>query len=1120
MMNALHLGSGAVELCRKADKTYTAGDVQRAALLYTHAFGCNAGSTMAHMHSLNKTCKEQIISSLEAWLDGHEVTEKAMEGISKGLGAVFLSTLCPNNVSASVFKMESVLLGAAHGSDEIFARCSSLLVEKRSSCPQGPTRVIVELTRALACLISDPHNPKGPLLYLQAFLANRSETVRLVKVRHVEHLPRIVKAFFEQMSPKFPMLHNEGNMDDTLNYEKKTEDFPLSESIEFLVAISPENTLVRELQGAVLFFLGIYDKSAEALSLALQLAELQTDSKTNLDLVLMGATPEWRASLLVAKAAACFSASGRVSEACQDLAEGFAVHPATARHQFQKMFSNNDIAAVVRFELRHQAERGLSSFRETVIQRSDLRSCAGVELLDPVIAQLRALCHLEPDGGPRELRVRLADCLLLHGEFKEALSISSQLAAASPVNYQNTVQVLRGFSRLLTEDHQGAMEDFQAVIEHSAPHPLSCVRALCGRGLLRMVAGSHYLTALDYITASQLQHQDTALTIRCLVPWNYRGLLCTVLLEQGRAMLEEFAGQRYTSGANTIQEHQVNNHLPAAKQKKDHQSMMTIDGNTINKEGMPTGVHALALLLMELQQVADSPQILAADALYQLGRAEEAYRILLCMEHASPRSPVLARLALLQLHRGFLYDANQLLKKLIHCGDTSCLSSLLSVAALKDRALLEKHCHCASKRILHSQQEESAIREAVAYLSIAIMASGGQASDSLLERARCYVLLGQRKTAIFDFTAILKEHRNHVQALCGRGFTYLMLNQQKEAIQDILSALHVDEAEVTRRILSLKAKSQKLICEWLQQYCRASLSTILSTNPVPCQQDCLKEAFLISGVLLNTDSKDPRWHLLYIDTLLARGDLKAASTHLLRIFGQEPHDAAAQARWGVVESWKKNYRSAVKCLSVVSEKDTSVLVFLLTLIQPQQKTRLAQAASQEASRVSESGLWERAVALLTVAVQALDGTKLQHLRQRAACLAQLGLHEQVVSDLNRVMLSHSQESSDEAKVKAEDLCRRARSLLMCSRDEEALSDFSQALELHVEQALLCVEAGPGRHGLAELFLRFALQNFGEQQLDKAWRFTESGLRVDSNHAELRRLKARIKREFSGTCIVH
>lgn len=179
-----------------------------------------------------------------------------------------------------------------------------------------------------------------------------------------------------------------------------------------------------------------------------------------------------------------------------------------------------------------------------------------------------------------------------------------------------------------------------------------------------------------------------------------------------------------------------------------------------------------------------------------------------------------------------------------------------------------------------------------------------------------------------------------------------------------------------------------------------------------------------------------------------------------------------------------------------------------------------KAASQEASRVSEGGQWERAVALLTVAVQALDGTKLLHLRQRAACLAQLGLNEQAVSDLDRVILSHSQDSSEEAEVKAEDLCRRGRSLLACSKDEMALNDYAQALELHAEQALLCVEAGPGRNHLAELFLRFALQNYGEQQLDKAWCLTESGLRVDHNHTGLRRLKARIKREVSGTCIVH
>lgn len=74
---------------------------------------------------------------------------------------------------------------------------------------------------------------------------------------------------------------------------------------------------------------------------------------------------------------------------------------------------------------------------------------------------------------------------------------------------------------------------------------------------------------------------------------------------------------------------------------------------------MAVGVHALAVLLMELQPGIDGPQILAADALYQLDRVEEAYRLLLCMEHSSSRSPILIRLALLQLHRGFLYDAYQ-----------------------------------------------------------------------------------------------------------------------------------------------------------------------------------------------------------------------------------------------------------------------------------------------------------------------------------------------------------------------------------------------------------------------------------------------------------------------------
>uniref|UniRef100_A0A3B4FQP6 Tetratricopeptide repeat domain 34 n=1 Tax=Pundamilia nyererei TaxID=303518 RepID=A0A3B4FQP6_9CICH len=537
----------------------------------------------------------------------------------------------------------------------------------------------------------------------------------------------------------------------------------------------------------------------------------------------------------------------------------------------------------------------------------------------------------------------------------------------------------------------------------------------------------------------------------------------------------------------------------------------------------PAGVHSLALLLMELQPSADGPQILAADALYQLGRVEEAYRLLLSIGPTNPRAPILARLALLQLHRGFLYDTNQLLKKLILCGDTSCLRPLLAVAQQKDRALLQGHSHSAAKRILDRASEECAVREAVAYLSIAIMASGGEAAESLLERARCYALLGQRKTAIFDFSAILKEHPKHVHALCGRGFTYLMLNQQKECTHDILAALQINADIVTKDILSLKDRAQKLVCDWLHQFCRTNLSDIVATHGVPCHEEQLREAFIIGGALMRADCRNPRWHLLYVDILLAKGEVKSAGVHLCQIFGQEPRDAVAQARVGVVDAWQKKYCSAARRLSKLAEKDSSYFDFLLALIPFNQRKCMAQEAAQEANSVSSCGQWKQALTLLTVAVQSGGSQRMEYLHQRAVCLAQLGLHERAISDLDRVIQKHDgpdYSCSDHPQVRVEDLCLRGRSLVLCSKEGPALEDFIRALELNREQAIKCVEAGLGKLPLAECFLRGALQHYGEQHLSKAWTLIECGLLLDSENTELRRLRAKVKREVANPCNVN
>uniref|UniRef100_A0A8D3B1I5 Tetratricopeptide repeat domain 34 n=1 Tax=Scophthalmus maximus TaxID=52904 RepID=A0A8D3B1I5_SCOMX len=1061
MTSLVRPGINVSELCGDGDKFLEAGELGKATSLYTSAFRTHAASAMSHMRKLEKSSLAGVILTLEGWLDSPAEDQPA-EGHNKGLTAVFLSTLCPNNLSATIFKMESLLQGGGHGCEEIFARCAALLAGKRNPPPEGSTRVVLEITRALACLYAEPHSVKGLALYLEAYQSNRSEVVKLVKTRQAQHLSKITKAF-SLSAEASPVI------------------------IEFLSAISPVDREVQELQAAYLFLTGKFGDSAEVYSALLHHSRCQKIPDSSADKPPQDSL-ERRARLLTSRAAARFSAGGRTAEACGDLGEAFEIHPATARTYFQKLFTDHGTGVAARNHLRQQAEKGLCGYREGVLIRPDLRSTEGVELLDPVITQLRTLCRLEPDGGGRELRVRLADCLLLRGEHKEALSICSQLAAAQgQQSYQNTVQVLRGYARLFSDDHKGALEDFQAVIEHNTPHPSSCVRALCGRGLLRMMGGLNYLTALDYVTASRLQPQETALTVRCLVPWNYRGLLSTVLAEQGRDR-------------------------PHAPSKEDNR-----------RSGTPAGVQSLAVLLMELQPGADGPQILAADALYQLGRVEEAYRLLLSVGPTSPRAPILARLTLLQLHRGFLYDTNQLLKKLIQCGDTSCLRSLLAVAHQKDRMLLQGNCHSAAKRILDGAREESAVREAVAYLSIAIMASGGEAADSLLERARCYVQLGQRKTAIFDFSAILREHPKHVQALCGRGFTYLMLNQQKECTHDILAALRINADIVTRDILSLKDKARKLVCDWLHQFCRTNLSDVLVTNAVPCPDEQLREAFIIGGALMRTDCRDPRWHLLYVDILLAKGEVKAAGAHLCQVFGQEPRDAVAQARVGVVEAWQQNYRSAACRLSKLTEKETSCLDFLLDLIPFSQRKHMAQTAVQEASSVTSGGQWDQALTLLTVAVQAAGNHRLQYFRQRAACLAQLGMHERAIADLDRIIQKHGGSNSgcsDDPRVWAEDLCRRGRSLVLCSREGAALGDFARALELHREQAIHCVEAGLGRLRLAECFLRGALQHYGEQQLDKAWTLIECGLVVDSENSELRRLRARVKREVASPCNVN
>ena len=70
----------------------------------------------------------------------------------------------------------------------------------------------------------------------------------------------------------------------------------------------------------------------------------------------------------------------------------------------------------------------------------------------------------------------------------------------------------------------------------------------------------------------------------------------------------------------------------------------------------------------------------------------------------------------------------QLVKKVVQSGDTACLQSTLAVFCHEDRQLLWGHCHTRALAILRARpggaEGGAHTREAIAYLSLAIFASG------------------------------------------------------------------------------------------------------------------------------------------------------------------------------------------------------------------------------------------------------------------------------------------------------------------------------------------------------------------------------------------------------------
>ncbi|KAM5266871.1 tetratricopeptide repeat protein 34 isoform 2-T2 [Hipposideros larvatus] len=1066
-------------LCREGDQHLTLGEPPLATAFYLAAFSCHAPSAVRRVRAaLAEARGAPVVATLEAWCRGDSQIPAihwdgmAVVSLTGTLASAFLATLCPDHPAAVLHSLAGLLAHGRHR--EVAQRCSALLDAHTQQSLE------LQLTRALAWVLSGTQVDAGLADYVQAFTSSADRTVAFVRTHQQPYLPVLVSTLQDNIS-------RSQQAGDSTSWQE-------TDSQRLLAALDPEGTWSDALSPEALLRGGRYEDCRAACSRA-----LEPDPT--------GSRPQGErlAALLVTRAAAAFFLDSGAQDLLGDLHQAFRESPSGARRQFEALLSAGDRERV-RMQAQEAADVGFAHFQEAVRSRPELREDSGRELLAPVTRALRVLLRVAPPRARPALGIRLAECLLLAGNAAGALALCERLLQPSKsrdrAGNRAPLLALRGFCALHVGDALRAREDFQAVVEQGPPHTSGCVRALCGRGLLRVLAGSAFLGALDYVTACRLRPDEALLVAKAYVPWNQRGLLLTVLREEGRRMLQRKPDPG-SMGAQGRRSKAAEMDSPAAQ------------------EGDAQGVYQLATLLMELDAEDEAPRLLVADALYRLGRLDEAHKALLVALSQRPQAaPVLARLALLQLRRGFFYDANQLVKKVVQSGDTACLQPTLDVFRNEDRQLLRCHCHTRALAILRARQGgaegEAHTREAVAYLSLAIFAAGSQASESLLARARCYGLLGQKKTAIFDFNSVLRAEPGNVQALCGRALLRLALDQQEEAVDDIFSALKLDPRAAVPEICSLKPEAQALITQGLSSRCRALLSQRPDTRS-PLSDGDVQGLLAVGEALIQINAGQLSWHILLADVLIAVGRYEEAGTRLQKFLDPTLQSEAAQARRGLLRLKKGDMPAAARDLQCLAETDAQDLGFLLCLLETSEQQRLAQTAAQEASALLNSGQPCQALGYCSLAVLA-SGGRARHLRLRAACLTELQEFGRALGDLDHVLQEGTRDC--DLQMRAEDLCSRGRLLLSLGDEARAARAFAQALKLAPTPAQSSLWEQPGRAPTTRVFLCHGQRCLDEQRYTEAWTAAESGLLVDPEHGGLKRLKSRIRREATSGCRLH
>ncbi|XP_021099105.1 uncharacterized protein LOC110345591 [Heterocephalus glaber] len=442
-------------LCREGDQRLALGEPRLATAFYLAAFSCHPSSAVRNVRAaLAEAQGAPVVATLEAWCRGDSQIPAvhwdgmAVVSLTGALASAFLGALCPDHPAAVLHLLASLLARGHHR--EVVQRCDALLDAHSQQALE------LQLTRALARILSGEQVGEGVADYLQAFASSTSRTVAFIRTHQQPYLPTLLSTLRSHIS---------GHAEATDSASRQDTDCQ-----EFLAALDPRGPWRDTPSPDNLLLLGRYEDCLAMCSQA-----LQSDPTGS------GPQGERRAALLVTRAAAASLAGGRASDVLRDLHEAFSESPRTARRQFQAVLSADDQGRL-RAQVQEAADWGFARFQEAVRGRPELREDVGRELLAPVTRALRVLLRVAPVGARPELGTRLAEGLLLAGDVSGSRALCERLLRPRRTGDRALdhapLLALRGFCALHAGEAGRALEDFQEVLARGQPGPEGCVRAL------------------------------------------------------------------------------------------------------------------------------------------------------------------------------------------------------------------------------------------------------------------------------------------------------------------------------------------------------------------------------------------------------------------------------------------------------------------------------------------------------------------------------------------------------------------------------------------------------------------------------------------------------------------